>query len=68
MLRIAVERKLLDVDQQTFADMVGVSKSTVSRWERGELMPYGTELIKMREVCGCSIDWLLGVSDIRTTV
>lgn len=66
MLKIASERRLLNYDQKQFADAVGVSVSTVSRWERGETMPYGSELIRMRELCGCSTDWLLGVSDDRT--
>ena len=65
MLNIAYERHRLNLDQEQFAKEIGVSKSTVSRWERGTLWPYGRDLVAMRELCGCSIDWLLGVSDSR---
>ena len=66
MLNISYERQRLNLDQEQFAKKIGVSKSTVSRWERGVQFPYGSDLIAMRELCGCSIDWLLGVTNDRT--
>lgn len=66
MLNISYERQRLNLDQEQFAKKVGVSKSTVSRWERGIKWPTGSDLIAMRDLFGCSIDWLLGVTNDRT--
>lgn len=68
MLNIASERKRKNMRQEDLAKELGVSKSTVARWEQGALPPYGSELIKMHDIFGCSTDYLLGISDERKTV
>lgn len=65
MNNVASERKRIDLGQKELAEKIGVSPSTVYRWERGELMPYGSELISMHKLFGCSTDYLLGISDER---
>ena len=65
MNNILSERKRANLDQVQLAKALGVSKSTVSRWERGVLMPYGSELVAMHRLFGCSTDYLLGLSDER---
>lgn len=62
---ITSERMRIGIDQVELARMLGVSASTVSRWERNVLKPYGSDLVAMHEVFGCSTDYLLGISDER---
>lgn len=65
MRNIASERKRLGITQEELADRVDVSKSTVARWEQGVLPPFADALIAMHELFGCSIDYLLGLTDER---
>ena len=65
MNNIVSERIRAGLDQTKLAKKLGVSKSTISRWERGVLTPYGSELIAMHELFGCSTDYLLGISEER---
>ncbi|WP_244411430.1 helix-turn-helix domain-containing protein [Raoultibacter timonensis] len=68
MNNIRSERKRINLGQKEFAEKIGVSHSTVSRWERGVLAPYGSELIAMHQLFGCSTDYLLGISDERNHI
>lgn len=43
------------------AKKLGVNKSTVTRYETGEITPSIDMLIKIRETFGVTIDWLTGV-------
>jgi len=65
MNNIASERKRLNLNQNGLARELDVSPKTVSRWETEELFPYGQHLIKMHNLFGCSVDYLLGLSDER---
>lgn len=67
MNRIASERALLGINQYELADRLDASKTTVSNWEKGGSINQAA-LIKMREVFGCDIDWLLGLSNERKTI
>lgn len=62
---IASERKRINLKQEELAVKIGVSKSTVGRWEQGILAPYGANLVSMHLLFGCSTDYLLGISDER---
>ena len=62
---IASERRRIGFKQSDLAHEIGVSESTVSRWERGVTLPYGMELIAMKGLFGCSTDYLLGITDER---
>lgn len=68
MLNIASERKRMNMTQEDLANELGVSKSTVARWEQEMTPPYGSELIKMHNLFQCSTDYLLGLTDERKTV
>lgn len=65
MNTLASERTRLGIDQSDVAEKLGVSKTTISRWERGESIPTGEYLVKLHELFGCSIDYLLGLTDER---
>ncbi|MGN0805380.1 MAG: helix-turn-helix transcriptional regulator [Candidatus Coproplasma sp.] len=57
--KIAEGRKKLKLTQQQFADTLGVSRQAVSRWESDLAFPETETLIKMSDMFGCSVDYLL---------
>ncbi|MGN1373369.1 MAG: helix-turn-helix transcriptional regulator [Candidatus Coproplasma sp.] len=57
--KITEGRKKLGLTQQQFADTLGVSRQAVSRWESDLAFPETDNLIKMSEMFGCTVDYLL---------
>jgi len=45
---------------ETFGKKLGIGKSAVSKYERGEIQPSNEILIKMAEILDCTTDYLLG--------
>lgn len=66
MNNIASERTRIGITQKDLAKKLDKSLTTVSRWEQGRGMPTASELIGMHKLFGCSVDYLLGLSDERT--
>lgn len=66
MNNLASERIRLGTSQHELGDRIGVSDKTVSRWEAGISLPGGAALVEMSKLFGCSIDYLLGLTDERT--
>lgn len=62
---IASERKRLGLKQYELAEAVGVSLNSVARWERGEFAPQASALKKMHELFGCTVDYLLELTEER---
>ena len=48
--------------------LVGVQKSAMSKYERGEIQPSKQVLLNISEVLGCSVDFLLGRDADQLTV
>lgn len=46
--------------QEKFAELVDISKDTVSNIERGETLMSATTLVKISEACNVSADYILG--------
>lgn len=67
MLRIKELRLEKGLSQEELGKFLNIQKSAISKYERGALEPNKTMLIKMSELFHCSIDYLLGLSDIRNT-
>lgn len=42
------------------------SQSTLSSWETGKTEPSAADVAMLARACGCSADYLLGLSDFRT--
>ena len=63
MNNLRLIRKKRGFTCETLGEKVNVGKSAVSKYERGEIQPSQDVLKKMAEVLGCSIDYLLGVTD-----
>lgn len=67
MNRIASERNMKNLTQVQLAAELGVSETTIVRWEKGGSVSQN-ELVKMRNIFHCDLDWLLGLSDERRSV
>ena len=58
--RIKEIRELhLEVDQKAFAERIGSNQSTVSRIERGKILPSVETVLRISEISGRATDWIL---------
>ena len=53
------------LSQKELADVISTGQSSISAWERGEREPLAHQLIDLSFALNCSVDYLLGISDIR---
>lgn len=51
--------------QAEFAEFIGISRPTVGFYENGERLPDALVLRKIAKKCRVSVDWLLGLSEIK---
>ena len=56
----------LSPTSQGAADAMGVTKSTISSWDRKNVAPKGETVAKMADMLGTSTDYLLGRTDDPT--
>ena len=52
-------RKREGLSQEVLAEVLGVSRQAVSRWEQGTALPDGAKLLPCARHFGVSVDWLL---------
>lgn len=57
--KIAKARKENNYTQEQLADLLGVSRQSVSKWESGLAYPETEKLIRISELFHCSLDYLL---------
>ena len=57
--RILERRKFLKLTQEFIARAVGVSKASVSLWEKGDTSPKGEHLFALAKILKCEASWLL---------
>lgn len=50
--------------QVQLSEKVGCNQSMIARWESGECEPTLSSLVKLSEILNCTIDYLVGKSDI----
>lgn len=65
--RIKKERKTLGISREDLAKKLGVSYSAIAMYEQGNREPNNELLLKMCELFDCTIDYLMGKSNYRTT-
>ena len=65
MNRIKMLREEFNYTQQELADKLECSKSVIGLYESETRNPSMEVLIKLSEIFNCSIDYILGKSDIR---
>lgn len=64
--RIKILREERDWSKQYLADLLGMkSYTSVTKWENGNNLPRGLELIKLSQKFDVSTDYLLGLKDER---
>lgn len=52
-------REQIGMTQKQLAQAIGCSESAVSHWEKGKRDPDFETLLKMCDIFGCSVDYLL---------
>lgn len=57
--RIKTRRKDLKLTQLQVANFVGVSKASISQWEKGDTFPRGENLYSLAKILKCEPEWLL---------
>jgi len=65
---LAKLRKEAGMSQLELAEKLGVSQQTVSKYERGIREPDNATLVKLSEIFNCSIDYLLGRTNIKDPI
>lgn len=58
--RIKEHRQALGLGQEAFAELLGVTRQTVSNWERARTIPDALMLKRIAAACGTTADALLG--------
>lgn len=57
--KIARQRKELNYTQEQLADILGVSRQSISKWESDITYPETDKLIELGKLFNCSMDYLL---------
>ena len=57
--KIAMLRKGKGITQEQLAEILGVARQSVSRWEMDLAFPETEKLIRLSKLFSCSIDFLL---------
>ena len=57
--QIAIQRKELNYTQEQLADILGVSRQSISKWESDIAYPETEKLIELGKLFDCSMDYLL---------
>ena len=68
--KIAKQRKELNFTQEQLADILGVSRQSISKWESDIAYPETDKLIELGKLFDCSMDYLLkeDVTEKQSTV
>lgn len=54
-------RKEAGIKQKDAAEALGVTISTIRRWESGGTYPDAARVMELAQLYGCSVDHLLGI-------
>lgn len=57
--KLVVQRKKKGISQEELADMLDVSRQSVSKWESAQCAPELNKLVQISEIYGVSLDYLL---------
>ena len=57
--KIVIQRKELNYTQEQLADILGVSRQSISKWESDIAFPETDKLIELGKIFDCSMDYLL---------
>lgn len=57
--RLKEARGRAGLSQQALADNAGVTRETVCKWERGQKMPCGYNMVILADALNVSVGWLV---------
>lgn len=60
-MRIESMRGYRRMTQEELGGMVGVTKATVSNWEKGRRVPRADDIVRLCRALECTSDYLLGM-------
>jgi DNA-binding XRE family transcriptional regulator len=63
--RLAAMRAEWELDQAGLATILGTTRETISRWERGAATPDIPTLLRLAKLFGVSVSYLIGETDVR---
>ena len=63
--RLSDLREASGAKQKSIAELIGTSQSRMSEYEHGEILPSLFSLIKLADIYGVSIDYIVGRTDIQ---
>lgn len=63
---IGSERTRLGLSQDQLGEMMGKDRATIGRWEKNPGSVDGAALIKLSQIFGCTVDYLLNLTPERT--
>lgn len=67
-IRLKELRKEMKINQEELADIIGKSRSSVANYETGDVVPDLDTLIVIADYFDCTLDYLVGRSDIYIKV
>ena len=62
-MRIKELREEKQISQKKLAEIIETSQRNIGRWENKENEPSYTQIVKLADFFGCSIDYLVGRED-----
>ena len=67
--RLKSKRNDFGLSQKELANIIGVSVTTIQKYESGQTVPKGPHLVSLAKALECSIDWLMtGTNSTSTTL
>ena len=67
-MRIRELRDEKGISQQELADMIGINRVAVSKWETGIASPTYQRIKKLSDIFNVSTDYLLCISDVKQEI
>ena len=64
--RIAEHRQQMGFSQEKLAEIIGVSRQAVTKWEADQTLPSSSNLLKLAEVFGTTADMLLPTKTVSS--
>jgi transcriptional regulator with XRE-family HTH domain len=61
--RLIKARELIGHTRKSFSEKLNIPYRTITNYENGSREPGSEYLTKIADICGCTTDWLLGLSD-----
>lgn len=66
--RLQKQRQILKLSQKEVAVAIGISPSIISNYESSERVPSVENLMSLANLYKCSVDYLLGIEKLNSTI